>query len=282
MNSNKLETRLGVCSWSVHPKTPGDLVDQLAQLKLKKVQLALGPLVLQPGVWGDVGRQLADAGIAIASGMLGCVGEDYSTIASIRRTGGVLPDETWPATLENMKKAAPITKTLGLTLVTLHAGFIPHDANDSKFAIVVDRITTIADIFKSQGIEIALETGQESANDLNGFLIALGRKDVGVNFDPGNMILYSSGDPVRSVKLLLPQVKQVHLKDATAGPDSETWGKEVPVGAGQVDWPAFFSALKHGNYAGDYIIEREAGDQRIPDILQAQKFLYETYEELEH
>lgn len=261
----------------MHPKSPDDLIDQLRQATLTKVQLALAPLVTEPATWSRAGETLSDAGIAIASGMMGTVGEDYSTIASIRKTGGVLPDETWPATLERMKKAGPIAKSLGLKLVTFHAGFVPLDSKDPVFKKVVERVATIADIFKSNGADIALETGQERAADLDAFLKALNRPEIGVNFDPANMILYSSGDPVDAVKRLMPYVKQVHLKDATPGPDAETWGKEVPVGTGAVDWKAFFAVLKAGGYEGDYIIEREAGDQRIPDILKAQKFILETY-----
>ena len=46
---------------------------------------------------------LKQAGIAIVSGMFGCVGEDYSTLETIRQTGGIAPDETWERNLENIR-----------------------------------------------------------------------------------------------------------------------------------------------------------------------------------
>jgi sugar phosphate isomerase/epimerase len=95
-----------------------------------------------------------------------------------------------------------------------------------------------------------------------------------VNFDPANMILYSSGDPIDALKLLMRHVKQIHIKDATGSGDPETWGKEVAVGTGDVDWPAFFGVCKERSYEGNFIIEREAGDQRIADINKAQQLLF--------
>src|SRR5688572_17952019 len=88
----------GVCSWSLRPSDPLDLVAQLRACGCDAVQLALTPLVDEPAVWGSAAAVLRDSGIRIVSGMLATVGEEYSTIASIARTGGVRPDATWPAT----------------------------------------------------------------------------------------------------------------------------------------------------------------------------------------
>ena len=60
----------------------------------------------------------------------------------------------------------------------------------------------------------------------------------------------------------------------TGSGDPETWGKEVPVGTGDVDWTAFFGVCKQAGYSGNLIIEREAGDQRIADINKAQQLLF--------
>jgi sugar phosphate isomerase/epimerase len=72
----------------------------------------------------------------------------------------------------------------------------------------------------------------------------------------------------------MPHVKQIHIKDATGSGDPEAWGKEVPVGTGDVDWAAFFGVCKQHGYDGNFIIEREAGDQRIVDINKAQQLLF--------
>jgi L-ribulose-5-phosphate 3-epimerase len=89
---------------------------------------------------------------------------------------------------------------------------------------------------------------------------------VGVNFDPANMMLYGMGDPIEAFRLLLPRVVQVHLKDATATDTPGTWGAEVPVGSGEVDWAAFGDVLRSADRAIDALFEREAGEERVADI----------------
>jgi L-ribulose-5-phosphate 3-epimerase len=263
-----IETRMAVCSWSLGPKSPADLIMQLREAGLSRVQLALEPLLGGGGggEWSDAQRRLTDAGIHLVSGMMGCVGEDYASIARIKETGGVMPDATWGSTLANMRAAAPLARKLGLRLVTFHAGFIPHERASGEFGKGLERVGAVAEAFAEHGISVALETGQEPAGALVEFLGALGRKDVGVNFDPANMLLYGSGDPIAALKMLMPHVMQVHIKDAVPSGKAGEWGDEVPAGTGKVDWRAFFGALANAGYGGAYVIEREAGANRVADI----------------
>jgi sugar phosphate isomerase/epimerase len=76
--------------------------------------------------------------------------------------------------------------------------------------------------------------------------------------------------------MLGPWIRQVHIKDALRTREPGTWGQEVAVGAGEVNWPAFFAALKHQGFAGDLVIEREAGGQRVTDIRTARDFVLQT------
>jgi L-ribulose-5-phosphate 3-epimerase len=96
----------------------------------------------------------------------------------------------------------------------LHAGFLPHEETDPAFGKLLGRIRAVADLFAAQGIELGLETGQETAETLRLFLQKLDRPNVGVNFDPANMILYDKGDPIQALQLLRPWLKQCHIKDA--------------------------------------------------------------------
>lgn len=266
-----MSDRLAVCSWSLQPESCADLIAKVRQTGLSRVQLHLDPIAESKPGWERAPQELRDAGIEVVSGMVACVGEDYSTIDAIHRTGGVVPDATWPATRERMHKSATLVKSLGVSLVTFHAGFIPPDASDPVYAVVRERISRCADLFKASGAAIALETGQEAATTLDGFLRALGRSDVGVNFDPANMLLYGSGDPIAALDLLLPHVRQVHLKDAIPSGEEGAWGEEVPLGAGKVDWDAFAAILRKGSYNGNLVVEREAGSNRVGDIQIAVK-----------
>jgi L-ribulose-5-phosphate 3-epimerase len=266
--------RLAVCSWSLRPDDVDDLVRKVRRTGVAAVQLALEPLRTRTSGWTDTGAKLAEAGIAMASGMFEPAGEDYTTPATIRATGGLVPDGTWEENRRRAKAAAARARELGLERVSFHAGFIPEDRASPAHAVLVERLRTVADIFAQEGgAALLLETGQETAVALEAFLEAVGRPRVGVNFDPANMLLYDTGDPVAALHRLLPHVHQVHAKDARRPHAPGEWGEEVVVGTGEVDWAAFLSLLAGAGFAGPVAVEREAGDHRIDDVRAAVAFL---------
>jgi sugar phosphate isomerase/epimerase len=273
MKNHSLTERLAVCSWSLQPTSPQDLIAKLQATGIRRVQLALDPLRESPSIWGETAALFLQQGIAIVSGMFGCVGEDYSTLETIRKTGGIVPDSTWEQNLKNSRDTATLARQLGLSLVTFHAGFLPHEESDPGFSKMLQRLAAVADVFAAQKIALGLETGQETARDLLQLLQKLQRPNVGVNFDPANMILYDKGNPIEALRVLGPWIRQVHIKDATRTKVTGTWGEEVAAGTGEVDWGAFFATLKELRLQGDLVIEREAGAQRVVDIGAARKMI---------
>jgi len=265
--------RLGVCSWSLQAERLPDLCALVREVGVPDVQLGLDPVV--KGAWplADVCLAFGDAGLAVRSGMMGTVGEDYTTLDTIRETGGVRPTKHWKANLDHAKGCADAAAELGLDLVSFHAGFLPHDAADPERAVLIERLQQIADAFAARGVRVAFETGQETAETLLGVLAEIERDNVGVNFDPANMLLYAMGDPVAALRTLSAHVFQVHVKDATRTKTPGTWGEEVTVGTGEVDWKAFFVVLDEAQLGCDLMIEREAGDQRVADMRAARALL---------
>ena len=272
MPITNLASRLAVCSWSLQPASPKDLVSKLEATGVRRVQLALDPLRKNPD-WAQAATVLQDKRIEIVAGMFGCVGEDYSSLESIRVTGGIAPDQTWEQNLKNIQATATLAQGLGLKLVTFHAGFLPHHEADPNFAKMLGRLGQVAGIFEAAGITLGLETGQETAPVLVQLLTKLNRRNVGVNFDPANMILYDKGNPLEALRTLGPWIRQVHIKDAVKTRKPGTWGEEVPAGTGEVDWPAFFATLNELKFSGDFVIEREAGNQRVDDIRKAKELV---------
>ena len=271
--ASPIAQRLAVCSWSIQPTDPNNLVAQLQAIGINRVQIALDSIRERPGVWGKILEVFRRNNITLVSGMFGTIGEDYSTLESIRRTGGVAQDATWNENWRNIETNAVIARQLRLKLVTFHAGFIPQEESDPAFKKLYDRIVLIADRFGAKGIELGFETGQETAETLRAFLIRLNRPNVGVNFDPANMILYDKGNPIDALRALGPWLKQCHIKDAIRTKTAGTWGEEVVVGLGDVNWNQFFSVLREMKFNGDLCIEREAGPQRVSDICAARQFL---------
>ena len=261
--------RLGVCSWSLQPESADQLGGLLREAGLGAVQLALDPLRTRAMGPVAVANALTAVRARILSGMMAMAGEDYSSLESIRATGGLVPDQHWLANLAAADANARLASDLGLPLVTFHAGFIPPDGADPLRATVLDRVRRIAAPFLGRGVRVGLETGQEDADTLLGFLMDLDRDGVGVNYDPANMLLYGTGDPVEALDLLADFVVQVHIKDALPAATAGIWGQEVVAGAGAVDWGALFEVMRARGLDVDLLIEREAGATRMQDIKAA-------------
>ncbi len=267
----KIQTadQIGVCSWSLRATGPQDLADKVKALGLKKVQLGLTPHRDDPGTWEGVQEILGESGIAIVSGMFSTLGEDYTTPETIRRTGGIVPDEYWEENQKLAAAAAALARQMGLKSVSTHAGFLPHERSDPNFDKLSQRVAALAQMYSEIGVPLLLESGQESADTLLVFLdemAARGASGLGVNFDPANLILYDMDEPIEALRKLVPHVQQVHVKDAKRPTVKGQWGEEVIVGTGLVDWVAFARILAEADFQGDYIFEREAGDDRVGDI----------------
>jgi len=258
---------IGVCSWSLHPKDMADLIAMVKQVGLSHIQLGMLEYIDMP----DDQRtrelaQLRDSGIAVTAGMIGFPGEDYSTIAMIRHTGGYVSDETFAARRQMTIRAAQLCADMGVKKLSSHVGFVPASSN-RNYEVMLQRIGELAASLGDMGIQFGFETGQEPAPELLQFLNDLSRKNIFINFDPANMILYGAGDPIEAVRTLGRHIGHVHCKDATLSDQPGTaWGKEVPFGEGQVNVPAFIAALKQVAYTGPLVIEREAGTNRLADV----------------
>ena len=261
---------IAVCSWSLRAASCAQLADMVHSVGLEHVQLAIGPLVgIDPAAVSRELASLKSAGIAITAGMIGFDGEDYSTIASIRKTGGFVPDGTWPQRREIAIRAARITADLGVRMLSVHVGFVP-PSDDPRYPSLVERMRELAGAMADFGVDLLMETGQEAAGELLQFLNDVSMPNVGINFDPANMILYGAGHPIDAVRTLGRHIRHVHVKDAVASDQPQVkWGEEVPFGTGQVGAAALLRAFREVGYTGPLAIEREAGDNRLADVRTA-------------
>ena len=266
--------RIGVCSWS-YQRPLREVADEMAKIGVKGIDLALTPFVAPDGRHGvEEGEEaLAFAKAQFASGawrlfatMISFPQEDYSTLETIRKTGGVVPDDCWPRNREIAAAAAELSGTLGAPYMLFHAGFLD-ESNPAAYAAYVERVSFVRDACAKAGVQLILESGQETAEDLARFL-----RDVPglyVNFDPANMILYGKGRPMEALETLVPWIRKIHVKDADATAVPGTWGTERPWGEGQVGGAAFIDALNGLGFTGNLTIEREGGDDRVGDIARA-------------
>ena len=160
---------------------------------------------------------------------------------------------------------------LGVGVITTHIGVIPEDETDPAWSAAVKALNEIGQYAETRGVVFATETGPEPGPVLRRLIDRLDTSAVRVNFDPANFIYYGF-DLWEAVEALAPYVVHTHAKDAVRGPTGKP-GKEVPLGAGEVDWPRYIEALTAAGYAGAFVIERESGPDPIGDIRRAIEFL---------
>ena len=206
---------IGVCSWSLAPKDTNELIANVKKLGLQHVQISLGGLVMldDKRKHQELGL-LKNSGLIFTAGMIGFPGEDYSTIPSIRKTGGYVSAEEFPLRKQLTNAAAQLANELGLKLLSTHIGFVP-PSSDPNYQAMLARICEVATDLGELSMDLLMETGQESAPELLQFLNDLRCKNVKVNFDPANMILYGAGDPIEAIGILGRHIAHVHVKDAT-------------------------------------------------------------------
>jgi sugar phosphate isomerase/epimerase len=211
--------------------------------------------------------RLRELGIRLTAVFGGFEGESYADIPTVVRTVGLVPPQTRAVRTQEMKEIADFARRLQCDVVALHLGFVPHDKADPGYAQIVEVTRDLCDHCRRNGQWLHLETGQETAEALVQFLGDVGRENLGINFDPANMILYGSGDPIEALRRVGRRVRSVHCKDGTwsAQPGKE-WGREVPFGEGDVGAESFLRTLQEIGYDGPLTIERE-----IPQEPQRQK-----------
>ena len=186
-------------------------------------------------------------------------GEDYADIPTVQRTVGFIPPATRAEREQRTLAVSDFAAALGVKSIACHIGFVPEDTEDPDYKAVREMVRRICDHAATHGQTFALETGQEPAPVLLEFLGDCRRGNLKVNFDPANMILYGSGDPIEAVGVLAREIVSVHCKDGNWPPAerSGALGEEKPLGQGAVGMERFIAKLKAIGYTGTLNVERE-------------------------
>jgi len=210
---------------------------------------------------------LNELGITLTAVFGGFEGESYADIPTVVETVGIVPPALRAARVQEMKEIADFAHMLQCDVVALHLGFIPHDKSDPLYGEVVEVTRDILDHCKNNNQNLHLETGQETAAGLLEFIGDVERDNLFINFDPANMILYGTGEPIEALRQVGALVRSVHCKDATwADNPGVEWGAEVPLNDGAVGMEDYLRTLDAIGYTGPLTIERE-----IPQDPERQK-----------
>ncbi len=273
MNLEPLQ--VGVMFWTGGPlgvdAPPEQIVESVSSLGVKCGQLGLdGKADLGAANAARWKKALDAAGITVVTCFPAFEGESYASIPICAGTVGFVPAAPRGEREKRALEASDFARELGVPGLASHVGCLPHDRNDPEYLAVRDLVQRVCDRCAANGQTFALETGQEPASNLLDFIRDVDRENLKVNFDPANMILYGSGEPLDALEMVKDHVITVHAKDGCWPKQEGEWGSETPLGQGDVGMDRFVAKLKEIGYTGPLTIEREIlGDAQRKDILEA-------------
>lgn len=251
-------------------ESPAEKFAQVIEMGLSICQLCNWNMDL----WTDeIANKVVEAqkktGVEISSLWAGYPGPDVWN-PSEGPTIGFVPPEYRELRVKTMLRAIDFAVKIGAPSITTHAGFIPEIPSDPLYAGTIDALRRIAVACKENGLGFWFETGQETPVTLWRTMIDIGTDNLGVNFDPANLLIYGKANPIDALDIIGQFVKGVHAKDAEYPTDPNSFGVEKPLGEGRVNFPVFISKLKSIGFDGAIVIEREiSGPQQIMDIKRA-------------
>jgi L-ribulose-5-phosphate 3-epimerase len=269
------QAELAVMFWA--GQDPTETLRTLSDLGVRQGQLGIpGDFAL--GGAGPIWKTAAEASdFKIYTVFAAYVGESYADVATVRDTVGLVPPATRAIREARTIEVSRFAQVIGARAIATHIGCVPPDRNSQEYREIVEAVRRICDQAVPFDQSFALETGQESAAELLDFIGDVDRPNLGINFDPANMILYGTGEPVEALGIVQSKVLSVHCKDGKWPVSPGELGTETPLGQGDVDWKRFLAQLEKGGYRGPLAIEREEQDaeRRLDDIRMGLAFLRE-------
>jgi len=245
----------------------------IAALGVRYGQLGIpGGMTLDEAVAAQWKQDLAAAGITVVTVFAAYDGEDYADLPTVQRTVGFIPPATRASREACTLAVSDFAAALGVHSIACHIGFVPEDEHEADYIAVRDLVRRVCDHAAGHGQTFALETGQERAGVLLAFIHDVNRPNLRINFDPANLILYGTDDPISALKILAPLVVSVHCKDGDPPPAGapDALGAERPLGRGTVNIPRYVQTLRELGFPGPLNVEREAENQpqRLREIAE--------------
>jgi sugar phosphate isomerase/epimerase len=237
----------------------------IGSLGVRYGQLGIpGGMRLDAGAAAHWKQALAGVGITVVTVFAAYEGEDYADIPTVQRTVGFIPPATRAEREQRTLAVSDFAAGLGVDSIACHIGFVPEEVHDPDYIAVREMVRRVCDHAARRGQSFALETGQERADVLLAFIRDVDRPNLRINFDPANLILYGTDEPIAALRKLAPLVVSVHCKDGDGPPAGVpgALGSERALGRGSVGIPRFVETLRELGFAGPLNVEREAEDQQ--------------------
>ncbi len=196
-------------------------------------------------------------------------------------TLGLIPSDWRAKRTEDLLNGAAFARALGVTDIITHVGYLPDNPFHPDRLALVKTLRYICKELKAHGQYFLFETGEELPLSLVHLINDVGMDNIGVNFDPANLIMNGRGScPATALEFLAPYVRGFHAKDAKQLVAPECKKQEMPAGKGDVDFPKLIGILKKIGYQGSITIEREnyGCPEREQEIQEIKVFLRQIIE----
>jgi len=259
---------LTACTNSYHSYSLEEALDGIARAGFKSVELTS-----VPGWTEHVRRDADDAELQQVQDLLNQHG---LTAVSFAGHSDLVSDEG----VGEFRKALNIARKLGINKVTTSTGGHADTSGgslDEQREAFLQRIGPLADEAAQDGITICLEThgGLLATGVMSKELIArIGRPNVGINYDPGNVIFYGDTRPETDLPDAADKVVHMHVKDQIGG--AGVWNFPQ-VGTGDVDFPALFQILQDAGFTGPYSVEIEFQGEPWPSLEEVDRAMAESF-----
>ena len=256
------ELEIGIMFWA--GKDPVETLREMKGYGVRSGQLGVpGDMAVDGGAAEAWAQALKNEDFHIETVFCSYVGESYADGPTVEQTVGFIPQATRAEREQRTKDVAHFASDGGVKGIACHVGFVPEDPEHPEYIAVRDLVRRICDHAALHGLTFAMETGQERAEVLLEFLRDVDRPNLGINFDPANLIMYGTGDPILALEVLHEHLFSVHCKDGAWPPKMPqgTLGTEMPLGEGAVGMDKFIAKLKQVGYKGTLNVEREVDDQ---------------------
>ncbi len=165
-------------------------------------------------------------------------------------------------------------KRNGIPWIACHAGVFPKP-DCPEYRCFVNDMQEFADFAADLGQSFLFETGPETLQNIEHLLEDIGKENVGLNFDPANLLLYDKTNPEIFAERLFHKIFLIHCKDGKRPTPGEKTGRQTPLGEGDTDFRNLLAGLLKRGFRGPLILEREipTGKEHFADQAAAVQLL---------
>ncbi len=166
-------------------------------------------------------------------------------------------------------------KKHGIRYITCHVGPLSAIGDGAAYERMVADFRQLLRFAEESDQFFLFESGPESVAGLKKIFADVGSPNLGINFDPANMLYYNQDDPSVLLEEMWQHIKVVHCKDAVRPAQGEPHGHETVLGQGGTNFVQLMHCLLGKGYRGPLIIERELpyGPEQQKDVAEAIKLL---------